>query len=142
MLCCRSSRRFSKMSADHDAPTHPSELRIQTPKRRRWAPYDERAVEKSRSQLADALEAFEEMETRDEKISAFMDLVQTVCHQPVIIAAFPLFRVQLSLKIEEITKDVLAEYTYLEEDFVETTYKFGDLLCEIHDHPLFKDDPI
>ena len=119
----------------------PSELRIQTPKRRRWAPYDDAAVEKSRSELADALDAFEEMETRDEKISAFMELITAIYRQPVIIAAFPLFRIQMAMKIDEVTKDVLAEYTALEEEFVEITYKFGDLICEIHDHPLFKDDP-
>lgn len=117
-----------------------SDLRITIPRRSRWAPYHDSAVRECRDYLAHKLNKFEEITDRDEKIVAFIDLIRSFCHQPVMLAAYPVFRGVAAAKVDEITKDVLQNYTPHEEAYVEATYAFGDLMSEIHDHPLYKEE--
>lgn len=136
-------RRYSAMqvaSSEEEEDFNPSYLRIKIPRRQRWAPHDDEAIRESTDKLRDHLDSFELIEDRDDKILAFISLLSCFCQQPALLAAFPLLRQRAIEKVESIGRDIANTYTPHEQEYLEASSGFGELISEIHDHPIYREE--
>lgn len=142
MLCaCPSRRRTARHTIFIEMEFDPSTLRIKTPRRKRWAAHSEEEIKRTAARVERRLDSIEcAASIADEEIETFLDAMCILFAQPATLAARVELRNTIIHKVDELNKHVLATDSEHEERFVEMAYAFGDLLSEIHDHPLYKDE--
>ncbi len=126
--------------AVEDYHGRPISLRIKLPKRTRWPAYDEHAkqviVEKARRGLNTA----ESIRNRSEKLRIIVELYHELIAQPLLLASHPTFRLTAINRREEISREVRDKSTSYDEDWFEVEYAWDNLMAELPDHPLYKED--
>lgn len=142
MLCaCPSRRRNGRHTILVEMDFDPSTLRIQTPRRKRWVAHSEEDIKYTAARVERRLDSIERAaEIADEEIEIFLQAMRILLAQPATLAARVELRNTIIHKVDELNKIVLSTESEHEDSFVEMAYAFGDLLSEIHDHPLYKDE--
>jgi hypothetical protein len=120
------------------AAAEPLVLTIRIPKRTRWAPHDEEHknlfVEKTRS----SLEHIGRLPSGEKRFRGAIIFFNDIIAQPMVLAMNPSFRGVAALKFQEMEEWFKAHpETRYEDEFMETSYQFHELMTELHDHPLY-----
>jgi hypothetical protein len=119
----------------------PSTLRIQKPRRQRWASHDSDEITHATKRVHRKMDEFNAIAGSTEKrVKVFLQIMEIICAQPALIAQYPPMRNVVIHKVDEFNAIVQSMESEHEEEFVEMTYAFGDLLSELHDHPLYKEE--
>lgn len=119
----------------------PLMLTIRIPKRTRWAPHDEEHknlfVEKTRS----SLEHIGLLPKGEKRFRGAIILFNDIIAQPMVLAMNSSFRGVAALKFQEL-EEWFKEHprTRFADEFTETNYQWHELMAELHDHPLYKED--
>ena len=116
-------------------------LTIRIPKRTRWAPFDDAHKELFREKVKSSLEHLDKLPLGERRFRGAIILFNDIIAQPLYLASVPSFRAVAANKMEEIEAYAKAhsESRY-QDEFREMAYQWHELMTEIHDHPLYKED--
>ena len=118
----------------------PLSLRIKLPKRTRWPAYDERAKEAIVAKTRRGLSEVEATKGRSERLRLVVELYHELIAQPLLLATHPTFRLTAINRREEISQEVRNSPTSYDEEWFEVEYAWDNLMAELPDHPLYKED--
>lgn len=140
MLCCHRRQRPARVVACVAEESHNiTLLRITVPKRTRWAPHDEQHKKLIYDKTMKAIKHMETLPDGEERLRAFITLYNDLIAQPIMVASYGSFRAGLSHKLDELQAWAKTNTSVFEDELAETSHQFHELLCEIHDHPLYRD---
>jgi hypothetical protein len=119
----------------------PLMLTIRVPKRTRWAPYDEAHKNLFMEKVAKSLAHAQRLPIGEARFRGTIILFNDIIAQPLCLASAPKFREVCLTKMEEM-EGYMKNHpeTRYEDEFCETSYQWHELLTELHDHPLYKED--
>lgn len=119
----------------------PLMLTIRIPKRTRWAVHDEPHQTLFKEKARHSLKHLERLPEGERRFRAAIIFFNDIIAQPVFLANHPTFRGVAVKKFEEIESWFKANpHTRFEDEFLETNYQWHELMMELHDHPLYKED--
>lgn len=119
----------------------PLMLTIRIPKRTRWAAHDEPHQSLFKQKARDSLKHLERLPEGERRFRAAIIFFNDIIAQPVFLASHSTFRNVAVKKFEEIEAWFKANpRTRFEDEFLETNYQWHELMTELHDHPLYKED--
>jgi hypothetical protein len=116
-------------------------LRIKTPRRHRWASHADEDIQFATRCFQDKLAVFNSYKgNTEQQIKTFISIIRILYDQPALIAKSESLRAMTIRKVDEFNHIVQSMDSKHLDEFVEMTYAFGDLLSELPDHPLYKDE--